>query len=616
MERTPDSADGRPRRIVARRHVLSLCIASALVVAIALPLSGGCKGSGVFDVAFIASSQDFAEGTEPTVTLDVIHVGGDVTSYLWSQIGGFTIPMTINGPYQAVLDFSNVRVAVDTEFSFRIMLVTDFDGGRTATKDITILVRATSLDNALGEYVQIGGASIAAATFEHGGSKWVLFNNGNRLNATTVGTTVQGVYSLYAPGLIRDIDIIDFNGARYALLAMGAVGIGVVDITDPTTLQMITSVRVNYSQSGITFTDGGGTIAVDQTIASTRAPITALLTDGTTLWIADEGYGLHRTALDNLLVGPVLEADGTLQIDSERFTLQYAGERPWGGPQSLRMHGGKLFVALAFLGLGIFDPDTLEQVGRYNLYTDTDVHEDWFLNMDVTTLVQSDGSDLFLDDFTGMPDYRQVSFEIQQVWHAGVNAPTPWADFDREGKYYYRSSDVEVADHGGRTIAYIAYGLAGLIAVNVTGYQAASSTNMLTATYLGYAPPVPAHGPEEPRMGDTRSLFPYHGAGRLKEAGVTKVAVDGNEVYFADHFAGLVVLRNAPTPEAWKGSSAPYHNDTNNVAGDHIPSIEWVTSYYMSPSDPTDEESLPVWITEASGPCQLATGEVAGHGNT
>ena len=30
--------------------------------------------------------------------------------------------------------------------------------------------------------------------------------------------------------------------------------------------------------------------------------------------------------------------DGTLLIDSETYTLQYAGENPWGGPESLKLY--------------------------------------------------------------------------------------------------------------------------------------------------------------------------------------------------------------------------------------------------------------------------------------
>ena len=43
--------------------------------------------------------------------------------------------------------------------------------------------------------------------------------------------------------------------------------------------------------------------------------------------IANQAYGLHKTRLSNLFdTSAGREADGTLTIDSETYTLQYAGE--------------------------------------------------------------------------------------------------------------------------------------------------------------------------------------------------------------------------------------------------------------------------------------------------
>ena len=86
-----------------------------------------------------------------------------------------------------------------------------------------------------------------------------------------------------------------------------------------------------------------------------------------------------------------------------------------------------------------------------------------------------------LDDFTGMPDYRQAAYEITVVWHDKNpdDQPAPWAAFDRYGKFYYRARKVDVAtfDSGPgaeKTIAYIAYALGGLQAIDVTGYKTAT----------------------------------------------------------------------------------------------------------------------------------------------
>ena len=106
-------------------------------------------------------------------------------------------------------------------------------------------------------------------------------------------------------------------------------------------------------RSNITYTEGGGDILAGNEISSIQAPVAALETDGITLYIADNEYGIHKTALANLLgtTGPVLEADGTLLIDQEKYTLQYAGENPWGGPIDLKLYGGKLPVvySLSFI---------------------------------------------------------------------------------------------------------------------------------------------------------------------------------------------------------------------------------------------------------------------------
>ncbi|MDG6777553.1 hypothetical protein QCB44_02415 [Thiomicrorhabdus sp. zzn3] len=495
---------------------------------------------------------------------------------------------------------------------------------------------------------RIGGAISSIEITDKDGTQWAIYNLANELRSTVVGNLKSSEYSVELGGFIRDIALVDFNGTQYAILAMGDEGIAAVDVSDPMNMSVVASVKVNYEQTGLIWTEGGGDIIGDDeetnTISSSRAPITsvAVYDDGDEntplqLLIGDEGYGLHKTDLANLFDTELgRELDGTLKIDSEAYTLQYAGENPWGGPKGLTLYGSgadqKLFVAQGFLGLGVYDPQTLQKVGQYNLYTDaseTNGGEDWFIDLNVATAVQ--GAD-YLDACTGMPNYMQANFEIQQVWHGDVEAPTPWADFDRYGKYYYDARDVTVntfnAGTGSeKTIAYVAYGLAGMVAVDVTGYQNAGARNevcdanlddakpFMEGSYLGYVPAVPAHGPDDVTGEEAQSLYPYFGVGMLKEAGIVDVKLDtvNNHVYFSDHFAGLMAIGNADDPSQWHGSAAPYNNDeAGGTLGDHWPDYEFVTSYDMTPI-PDGEEEIPSFIYET--PILLATGEVSGHGN-
>lgn len=503
------------------------------------------------------------------------------------------------------------------------------------------------------------------------GENWGLYNVANDLRATQIGVPESPKYSLAVEGFIQDIDIVEYpanSGFHYALLSMGDQGIAVVNVTDPINMLAVLRVHVNYAQTDIPWTDGGGNVTVGNEISGVHAPISSLEVyddgDETYLLIANMAYGLHKTPLSNLFDAVAgREADGTLLIDTattgaEKYTLQYAGENPWGGPESLTLYKdptdetdtqGKLFVAMGFLGMGIFDPDTLEQIGGYNLYTDVSSVEDWFIGMDVFTEVQKNTGVLgggegelwscdekgCLDEFTGMPDYRQAAFEIAEIWHNDVEAPAPWAAFDRYGKFYYKARKVDVATFEGQTTAYIAYALGGMFAVNVTGYKTAGPYDPADTLIpyqvgqfrkgerQGYAAAVPAHGPDAPTGEQSQSLFPYFGAGMLKESGIVDVRVDvtGDRVFFSDHFAGLIAISNASDPTSWEGPAAPYDNDT--VAGpdgiielgDHWPDYEFITSYDMAPHDPTDNESLPQWLYDVS-PVLLLSGEVSGHGNS
>lgn len=490
------------------------------------------------------------------------------------------------------------------------------------------------IEASLNTQTRIGGATTSVELYSPDGTEWALYNIANELRATPVEGAVSSV-GLEVEGYIHDIEIVDYtDGKRYALLSMGEEGIAAVNVTDPSAMAFVTSVRVNYDHEGITWTEGGGDIIPDNNISGTRGPVSSLVVydDGNTtqLLIGDAKYGLHKTALSNLFdTVNGREADGTLKIEQELYTLQYAGENPWGGPQSLTLNGEgnntRLFVAQGFLGMGIYDPRTLEQVGRYNLYTDATERnrgEDWFIDMNVADAVQPG----YIDVCTGMPDYNQANFEIQQVWHGDVNASTPWSDFDRYGKFYYgaRNIDVETFNNN-QTIAYIAYGLGGMVAVDVTGYESAvardenctANPGFLEGKFLGYFPAVPAHGPDDITGEEAQSLYPYFGAGMLKESGVVDVKVDvaNNKVYYSDHFAGLMVVDHADDPEnmwhAAKGYGG-YNNDTHPPLGDHWPDYEFVTSYDMTPV-PLGEETVPQFIFDL--PVVLTTGEVSGHGN-
>ena len=588
-------------------------------------VEGACVLSDFQILNVVADPAVFVEGAVTSVTLTATYEGTP-TQHQWQQMGGpQSGGLGTSTATSMKVDVSGIQVAAETELSFGLS-VTRIDPSSTGlapkadvtvTESVSVVVLPATIEPALPDGVQVGGSVVDVEVFNASGNEQAIWAVGNRLSVTDVGLTSQPIDTLTLPGFVEDILVVDYLGTNYyALVSMGAEGIAVVALAD---LSLVTTVGVNFYQDGITFTEGGGAILADNIVEGTRGKIRSLLTDGTSLWIANEAYGIHKTALSNLLGvgGPTLELDGTLLIDSEVFTLLYAGENPWGGPRHMSMVNGKIFVAQGFLGMGIFDATTLDQVGRYNMYTDTNMHEDWFIQRNPADEVQDVGG-LYLDAVTGMPDYRQASFEILEVWKGDVVADTPWADFDRYGKFYYNSRSVAVADQGGTSIAYIAYGLGGLVAVDVTGYETATTGTFLDATYLGYAPGVPAHGPDKPIGEQSKSLYPYFGAGMLKEAGAVDVKVVGTNVYFTDHFAGLLVMGGADDPAAnWAGVDGTYDNDDpllgDGVLGDHWPDYEFVTSYDMSPYDPSDHESLPVWMYES--PNLLVTGEVGGHGN-
>jgi hypothetical protein len=291
------------------------------------------------------------------------------------------------------------------------------------------------------------------------------------------------------------------------------------------------------------------------------------------------------------------------------------------------MHGNRLYAALGFVGMGIFDPSDLSLVGKYNLYADcaNAAQEDWFgyperkiscpgAGVNVADIAPNGVGTVGLGE--GMPTYLQAGYELKNKssldWY-------PWAEFDRYGKYYYnaRTMDVQVID--GKTMAYIAYGLGGLVAVEVDVTNPAATT-----VYRGYVPAAPAHGPDEPPINvDKKGILSHFGSGMLKEAGVMDVRVvpDPNaagkyRAYFTDHFAGMVVVSGAENPAGeWKNGGGNFNNDTDTRV--FWPDYEFVTSYDMTPVAVGDEE-LPKFLTATNGnftaPVLLVTGEINGHG--
>ena len=166
-----------------------------------------------------------------------------------------------------------------------------------------------------------------------------------------------------------------------------------------------------------------------------------------------------------------------------------------------------------------------------------------------------------------------------------------------------------------RTVAYIAYSLAGLVAVDVTDPAAPD--------YEGYVPAAPAHGPDEPPINvDKKGILSHFGSGMLKEAGVMDVRVvpdavgSGYKAYYTDHFAGLVVVSGAEAPATnwWKnGGCARFDNDTINGAshGSSGPTTSSSTSYDMTPV-PVGDESLPT-VPGSQHERQVYLPDAAGH---
>lgn len=484
----------------------------------------------------------------------------------------------------------------------------------------SLLAGAVTLEEAFltEQFAHIGGATTAVATYTNEAGEWAFYSMGNRLAATRVGTARGPVYELPGlPGAILNITIV--QDQRIALVSMGNKGIGVVQIADPAAMQFVGKTRVNYSTPAYDFADGGGNPLSAPAATHVRGTINDVLVynDGTVTQaiLANADFGLQKIALTELLNG----IGGSVTPTLGTWTLKYAGENPWGGPRRLKMHGNRLYAALGFLGIGIYDPTTLARTGAYNLYADNTTREDWFGYQNAKAVDLLSGQFI---DADGMPTWQQAALELQAHRSETPLAAYPWAAFDRYGKYYYQARSLDIvtfpAGPGGpaRILAYVAYGLGGLVAVDVTDPAATS--------YQGFIPAVPAHGPDRPTGTQSQSILSHHGSGMLEEAGVADVFVleDGPgagtyKAYFSEHFAGLVVAQGAENPQGhWKGAGAPYNNDTQPEA--YWPDYEFVKSFDMTPV-PVGDESLPNFLVPSAGgaygaPILLATGEINGHG--
>ncbi|MDO8449333.1 MAG: hypothetical protein Q7T10_11075 [Rhodoferax sp.] len=496
--------------------------------------------------------------------------------------------------------------------------------------------------NLNAQAAQIGGATQAVTLYNDGTTDWTLYSMANRFAVTKVGMSKDTVSEITVPGYIQHITVVkDYGGKNYALLSMGSKGIGVVDLTTPgalTSAAYLRTMTVNYMTPAYTYSDGGGTVFTEpaSTTDRTSGAVNDLLvyddqatpTDASDdqLFIANGSYGIQKTALSNLMGGT--DGGALSAFTAQKWTLKYAGENPWGGPVSLKEHGGKLYAALGFLGIGIFDPADLTPAGAYNLYADctNTAQEDWFgypkrkiscPDASLTAGVVAGGVDA-----DGMPTHLQAA---EELGNKNDRVFYPWAEFDRYGKYYYYARTMELVDlPGSKTMAYVAYSLGGLVAVDVT-----NATASVKPVYAGYVPAVPAHGPDEPPINvDKKSILSHFGSGMLKEAGVMDVRVvtdptDPNKyrAYYTDHFAGLVVVSGAEAPATqWKNAGGPFDNNKiNGVAEPRVywPDYEFVKSYDMTPVVVGDE-SMPAFLVATNGnypgPAMLATGEINGHG--
>lgn len=521
-------------------------------------------------------------------------------------------------------------------------------GGGLETSDAVPTVIEANIDILAA---QLGGSTQDVALYNDGTTDWTLYSMANRFAITKIGTSKESVSEIKVAGYIQHIKVLKDYGAdkkSYALLSMGSKGIGVVDISDPSAPVLLRTMTVSYMTPAYTYSDGGGTVftepasiephaagLVNDVLVYDDQSVATPDTSDDQLLIANGAFGIQKTKLSNLINASV---DGAITLDTpsvEAWTLKYSGENPYGGPLSLKMHGGKLYAALGFLGIGIYDPATLTRTAGYNLYTDCSntAQEDWFgypnLKPACNTALLAGDAATYLDA-DGMPNYMQAAAELKSK--SDLTSGYPWAQFDRYGKYYYKARTLDLVTIAGidgkpdRTLAYIAYSLGGLVMVDVT-------TGTDKPTYAGYVPAAPAHGPDEPPTNsDKKGILSHSGSGMLKEAGVMDVRVVPDldagpgkyRAYYTDHFAGLVIVSGAEDPKTqWRnGGGAFDNNKINGVTEPKVfwPDYEFVQSYDMHPVVVGDE-SMPAFLVGDSkgnyaAPVQLVSGEINGHGGS
>ena len=656
----------------------TLALAALAVVGVLLE---GCSSSrsdpGPFQLT--ANPADFTEGDTSTVDLILIDPARP-ESYAWRQVSGPVVPLTVTGPGRASVDVGDLEVAVDAGLVFEVDVI--YEGGWGATARAEVTVRPAEVLAAMGDGVQVGGASLAAEIVEHQGEVHLVYGNGNRLAARSlkripridcavgkplplgtatptagsgqivqvpggkpldpaVGTPFEGLadpgigklptvserdrltgelsgpfvfdlpqdppileHEAILPSTILDLAVVQQGQSTWLLAATGQDGIAVVEFLGIGGMQLRATVPVPYVLRDVEYALDNGILSQGNVVSGPSGRIVALETDGVSLWIANADFGVQKAPLASL-IGPsglVLASGAPLPVDQAVVTVRYSGEEPWGGPRGLELVDERLFAALGVAGIAVFDANRMELLNSYNLYADGSVTEDWFLDLQPWSNMISQG----YDTLTGLPNARQASHEILNAWEAD-NSPRPWTDLASVGKYYYDARDVAVADFDSRSIAYVAYGPTGVVALDVTGFRTWTGIQPVKPGYLGYVPAIPGPGPDERVGGYAARVQSQADHERLSTCGVSAVHVVGNHVVAADVYGGLLALAGADTPEwSWRQPGAPFDNDLFGVPGDHVPCYEWVTSYSMAGYDAMDPETMPVFSKVF--PVVLATG--------
>ncbi len=280
--------------------------------------------AGLDITSLTATPDQFLEAAAATVSLSAI-IDGTPTAFTWTQVDGPKVPLTALSATAASADISALEIAAECELLFELSVS---DGSTSISKTVTVLALPADMTQYPAENVQIGGSTSATARFQYGGAEWCLFNIGTGLRATPVGMTKGVFYEVTLPNIANDIEILDYNGQIYALIACGTPGVAVVNITDPASMSLVSVLPVNFYMDGIIFAEGGGSILYDNIFESIASPIVALSTDGINLYLGNHDFGIHKTSLANVF-GNVREADGTLLIDQEVCTVQPCSPAYW-----------------------------------------------------------------------------------------------------------------------------------------------------------------------------------------------------------------------------------------------------------------------------------------------